>query len=475
MSKLINIVFTVSVLTVLIGCSVHEPLSLEPGPVPEAYLEEKKETVVKQIGGRWWEQFEDKVLNSLMDEALLNNLDLVQAYARLDQLEAVYRTVDSQRKPFLNLGGTASRDEQFTSFGSTTGNTYRLSVNAGYEVDLWQKLKNQSKAAWLDTLSARENIKTLYISLTARLADLYFIAVEQRAQLQLLDAIIASYKDTVERIEFRYQLGQAGALEVYQSRLELAVAKQRRPIFEGILARTEHAIAFLLGRLPEDSIAGNLTTLPDVGTIFSAGLPADLLQRRPDIEAAFMQVKAQDARLAAAIADRFPALSLTGVYGVSWLDFGAMTSGSFWGLLAGAGQPIFDGGRRKAAEDRNRAALREVVANYRQTVLKAFQEVEDGLSDNRTREERFNLLKEQESVSNATVRVARDGYYYGINDYLPVLIAERQYFDVQILVISAHRQLVSDRVSLVRALGGDWMKPYISQNESTEIGVDLNP
>jgi outer membrane protein TolC len=97
-----------------------------------------------------------------------------------------------------------------------------------------------------------------------------------------------------------------------------------------------------------------------------------------------MQVKAQDARLAAAIADRFPALSLTGAYGVSWLDFGSMTSGTFWNLLASAGQPMYDGGRRKAEEERNRAALREVVANYRQTVLKAFQEVEDGLSDNRT-------------------------------------------------------------------------------------------
>jgi NodT family efflux transporter outer membrane factor (OMF) lipoprotein len=335
-------------------------------------------------------------------------------------------------------------------------------------VDLWQKLKNRSEAAWFDTLSARENIKTVYISLTAQLADLYFIAVEQRSQLQLLDAIIASYKDTVERVEFRYQLGQTGALAVYQARQELAVARQRRPIFEGILARTEHAIAVLLGRFPEDSISGNLTSLPDVGTIFSAGLPADLLQRRPDIEAAFMQVKAQDARLASAIADRFPALSLTGAYGMSWFDFASMKNGTFWNLLASTGQPIYDGGRRSAEVDRNRAVLREVVANYRRTVLKAFQEVEDGLSDNRTTEERLRLLKEQEFVSNANVRVARDGYYYGINDYLPVLIAERQYFDVQILVISAHRQLVSDRISLVRALGGDWMEKYISQNESTE-------
>ena len=264
-------------------------------------------------------------------------------------------------------------------------------------------------------------------------------------------------------------------MAVYQSRQELAIARLRRPIFEGILARTEHALAFLLGRLPENSIAGDVTSLPDVGIIFSAGLPADLLQRRPDIEAVFLQVKAQDARLAAAIADRFPSLILSGAFGMSWFDFGSITSGTFWNLLAGAGQPIYDSGRRKAEEDRNRAALREVVANYRQTVLKAFQEVEDGLSDNRTTEERLTLLKEQKSVSNANVRVARDGYNYGINDYLPVLIAERQYFDVQIQVIAAHRQLVSDRISLVRALGGEWMQEYISQNEPAENGVDFNP
>jgi NodT family efflux transporter outer membrane factor (OMF) lipoprotein len=475
MIKLTNTLVIVAMLAALVGCSVHEPISIKPNQVPESYLEEKKASVVKQIGGRWWEQFEDKVLNSLMDEVLANNLDLLQAYARLDQVEAVYRSVDSQRKPFINLGGTASRDKQFASMGSSIGSTYRLSVNAGYEVDLWQKLKNQSEAAWLDTLSSKENIKTLYISLTAQFADLYFVAVEQRAQLQLLGAIIASYKDTVERIEFRYQLGQAGALEVYQARQELAVARQRRPVFEGVLARTEHAIAVLLGRFPEENIGGKLTSLPDIGTVFSAGLPADLLQRRPDIEAAFLQVKAQDARLAAAIADRFPALSLTGTYGKSWLDFGSMISGSFWSLLASGVMPVIDDGRRKAEEERNRAALREAVANYRLTVLKAFQEVEDWLSDNRTTEERFNLLKEQESVSSANVRIAKDGYYNGINDYLPVLIAERRYFDVQIQIISAHRQLVSDRIGLARALGGDWMENYISKNESLEIDGDLSP
>lgn len=459
-------------LLITAGCSVHERITPDPGPLPGAYLEQKKEAIVIQIGGKWWEKIGDAKLNSLMEEVLGNNLDLEQAYARLDQLEAVYRIVDSQRRPFLNFGGTASRDRSFSSFNTSLGNTYRLSATAGYEVDLWQKFKSQSQAAWLDTLSIRENIKTLYLSLTAGLADLYFIGVEQRAQLQLVDVIIASYTDTVERIEFRYQLGQADALAVYQARQELAVAKQRRPVFEGILDRTEHAIAVLLGRLPEDDIAGSLGTLPELWTVLSAGMPADLLQKRPDIEVALLQVEAQDERLAAAIADRFPTFNLMGTYGVSWLDFSSITSGHFWSLLASASQPILDGGRRKAEEDRNRAALQEALANYRQTVLFAFQEVEDGLSDSRASSKRLKLLKEQEAVSDANVRVARDGYYYGINDYLPVLIAERRFFDVQIQVINARRQLITDRISLVRALGGDWMEEYMTQKESNAVAVE---
>ena len=459
-------------LLITAGCSVHEPISIEPGPLPESFLEQEKDAIVVQIGGKWWEKFGDAKLNSLMEEALGNNLDLEQAFARLDQLEAVYRLVDSQQWPFLNFDGTAGRARQFSNFNSTVGNNYRLSATAGYELDLWQKLKSQSQAAWLDTLSSRENIKTLYLGLTAGLADLYFIAVEQRAQLQLVEEIIASYTDTVERIEFRYQLGQADALAVYQARQELAVAKQRRPVFEGILDRTEHAIAVLLGRLPENDIAGTLETLPELWTTLGAGMPADLLQKRPDIEAALLQVEAQDARLAAAIADRFPTFNLLGTYGVSWLDFGSITSGHFWSLLASASQPILDGGRRKAEEDRNRAALQEVLTNYRQTVLIAFQEVEDGLSDSRASSKRLKLLIEQEAVSDANVRVARDGYYYGINDYLPVLIAERQFFDVQIQVINATRQLITDRISLVKALGGDWMDEYMTEKESNSVAVE---
>ena len=460
-------------LLITAGCSVHERIIPDPGLLPSTFLEADESKGPAELTGMWWEQFADQKLNSLIEDALVNNLDLEQAYARLAQVEAIYRTVDSQRWPFLNFDGTAGRDRSFSIFNTSLGNTYRLSATAGYEVDLWQKFKSQSEAAWLDTLSSREGIKTFYLSLTAQLADLYFIAVEQRAQLKLVDAIIASYTDTVERIEFRYQLGQAGALAVYQARQEVAAAKQRRPVFEAILDRTEHAIAILLGRFPEDNIAGNLEILPEVETSFSQGVPADLLQNRPDIEAAFLQVKARDDRLAAAIADRFPTFNLMGSYGVSWLDFGSLTSGHFWNLLASASQPVLDGGRRKAEEDRNRAALHEVVANYRQTVLIALQEVENGLSDNRATETRLKLLEEQVSVSDANVRVAREGYYYGVNDYLPVLIAERQFFDVQILVINARRQLITDRISLIRALGSDWMDVYISQYGSSEVAIEL--
>ena len=171
--KSISLTALLSLMLITAGCSVHERITPDPGLLPPTFLEAGESKDPAEITGKWWEQFADQKLNSLIEDAVVNNLDLEQAYARLAQVEAIYRTVDSRRKPFLDLGGTASRDRQFNYIGSTVGNTYRLSATAGYEIDLWQKLKSQSEAAWLDTLSSREGIKTLYISLTAQLTDFY--------------------------------------------------------------------------------------------------------------------------------------------------------------------------------------------------------------------------------------------------------------------------------------------------------------
>jgi len=448
-------------LLALPGCTLHRPQQATlPAPLPAAYVEQAAETAPVPAVERWWENFADARLNALIEEAFAANPELDQAFARLQQAEAQLGTVRAAQLPSLNLGGAAGRSRQSGPTGAVTADSFRLSAAAGFELDLWGKLAARTKAARLEVDAARENVKTLYLSLSARVADLYFLAVEQRAQLELADRSIAAYADTLERVERRYREGLVPALDLYQSRQTLAAARARRPLFANTLAATEHALAVLLGRYPEAETGGSLAELPLGPAAFPAGLPARLLARRPDIAAAQLRLEASDARIAAAIADRFPSFNLLGSYGGASNELGELlNSGNiFWSLLLDLAQPLYDGGRRSAEVERNRGLFRENLARYQATVLAAFQEVEDALAANRTTEERITFLGQRVEASRAALRLALDRYLQGLSDYLPVLTAQGLQFDAESQLLAARRQLLTDRISLARALGGEWMK-----------------
>ncbi|HSM00628.1 MAG TPA: TolC family protein, partial [Candidatus Limnocylindria bacterium] len=289
--------------------------------------------------------------------------------------------------------------------------------------------------------------------------DLYYLAVEQRAQIQLTDGTIASFENTLDLVTRRYVQGLVSALDVYQARQNLSFAKASRPVFEANLAEAEHAIAVLLGRYPERDLAGKMAELPETPEAFPAGLPSQALARRPDVQAEFLRVQASDARVAQAIADRFPSFNLLGNYGRSRTSFSTGdVTGIFWNLLANAALPVIDGGRRKAEVDRTEAAFRESLARYRKVVLSSFQEVENALVNNRTTEERIRKLEERVDATGGTLRLSLDRYLLGISDYLPILTAQSADFTARSQLLAARRQLISDRISLARALGGDWME-----------------
>lgn len=449
-------------LVLLHGCTVKSGrVPAEPGKALPANYAEATEAAAggRPEIGRWWERFADARLNNMVTETLAHNLDLVQAQARLARFEAEARLTEADRGPFLNLAMQAGRERQIgtAGFGPATGSNYRLSLAAGYELDLWRKLKQQSVAAGFDVLASREDVKTLYLSLTAQVVDLYYFAVEQRAQMAMTETIIASFADTLARVEDRYAAGQAPALDVYQARQNLAAARTRLPVFEANLATARHALAILAGRFPTRELSGELATLPPAPAAFPAGLPSELLARRPDIKAAMLRVKAGDARVAAALAARFPAFNLLGSYGLARIDLGSVVSGTFWSLLAEVTQAVWDGGRRQAEVERRAALLREGMGKYQQTVLGAFQEVEDALSNNRTTERLLVLQDEHLAATEADLALATEGYFSGLNDYLAVLTAQRRNLEARGQLLSTKRRLIADRISLLRALGGDWL------------------
>ncbi|UCD48147.1 MAG: efflux transporter outer membrane subunit [Deltaproteobacteria bacterium] len=456
----IFVLFPLLLVTWLSGCSVHRQQAVTPpSPVPDSFVRQEGPPVEALPIGRWWETFRDEVLNDLMKEALANNLDLEQSFARLSQLQAVTRQAESVLYPSLNVEGEAGRSRQPGITGSSTGTIYSLSLAAGYEVDLWKRNRSGATAAMLEERASREDVRSLFISLSAELADLYYLAVEQRAQIDLTDGTIASFEDTVGLVTRLYVQGLVSALDVYQARQNLSFAQASRPVFEANLAEAEHAISVLLGRYPDRDLAGKMAELPETSEAFPEGLPSQLLARRPDVQAEFLRVQARDARVAEAIADRFPSFNLLGNYGTSRAIFGAGdVTGIFWNLLAGVSQPVIDGGRRKAEVDRTEAAFRESLARYREKVLTSFREVEDALVNNRTTEERIRRLEEHVEATGGALRLSLDRYLLGLSDYLPVLAAQTADFTARSRLLAAKRQLISDRISLARALGGDWME-----------------
>ncbi len=447
----------------IIGCAVHRPQPVELPVSPPAVYGEK--TVPGPLLERWWEAFGDAQLNRFMEEAFSGNLDLAQGTARLDAVRAVLKSTGAARWPALNGQGEWSREDTPSFFGNNTGNSYRLSLAAAFELDLWRKEQSRTHAAALDAGAAEEELKSIYLSLTANLADLYYLAAEEREQLHLTGKTIESFAETARRVERRYREGLVPAIDLYQARQNLATAQARRPLFQKSLAETEHALALLLGRYPEDDLTGTVT-LPESPAVFSAGLPADLLARRPDVKAALLRVHASDARVAAAIADRFPSIDLAANYGKSSFAFSTGDiAGTFWKVIADAATPILDGGRRRAEVERNRALFQENLARYQKTVLTAFQEVEDALVRNRTTEERIARLKEKVAASGGALRLSLYRYLEGLSDYLPVLTAQASNFDAESELLSARRQLISDRITLARALGGGWMGENIKKQK----------
>ncbi len=435
------------------ACAPHSKQTVEPKKLPTSFS--VSEANVQVQPDQWWTNFNDPNLNQLLSQLFRSNLSLAQGHARLSQAEAIMRQTRSFRYPNLTIEGQT---------GSTKlGESSQLSISAGFELDLLGKLAARADAGRLNYQASSMDLQSLYISLSAQLVDLYYLAVEQRAQLALTDAAIASYSGTSQRIEDRYRLGIAAAVDLYQARQNLAAAQANRLNYEHSLTVAENALAVLLGDYPGSQKFLQLAKIPAAPPQLPAGVPADLLTNRPDIRAALLRVEAKDAEVAATIADRFPTFNLIGSYEGSRSDItGSLISGDFWSLLLKLSQPIFDGGRRKAEVARNRAQFAEIVASYQQTVLRSFQEVEDALSGNRTTAAKITRLQEREKATAATQRLSLDRYMNGLSDYLPVLTSQIFNFNAQSQLLAAQRQLLSQRTSLARALGGNWMAEQLN-------------
>ncbi len=456
----------IGLLLLLAACSPFEIKNIEPPELPEQYLAAAA-TEGGRLTDRWWESFNDPHLNRLQEQLFSGNLDLQQALHRLEQREALERISGAGLWPSLTLSGALNREKTPGVSSSALASTQRVSLAASYEVDLWNRLHDRTEAARLRSEAGRLETETLLLSLSAQLAEQYFIAAEQRAQRQLVAGQIDHYRELVTTISNRYRSGLATARELYQARQNLTRAEALLPQFETGISRAENRIALLLGQLPQAQLT-RIDQLPEIGPAVAIGLPASLLNRRPDLQAALSSLRAADQELAAALADRLPTidLSATAFYSATQLASGDI-DGTFWTLILGLTQPLLDGGRRAAESDRQRASRDELLAGYRKALIAAVQEVETAQVADRNSAARLHLLQQQLQASEQERFHAQENYRYGLLSSQDLLASEIRFLETSSQNISAHRQWLIDRISLARALGGGWMTDELEQQQQT--------
>ncbi len=420
------------------------------------------------IAERWWQEFDDPLLDQMQTQLLTGNLNLRQAFLRLDQLEARQRTAEAGLYPSLNLNASGRREQTVSQTGENQTTSGRVTVAAAYEVDLWQRLRQRTAAAELRMLAGEDEVRTLMLSLTARLAELYFVAVEQQAQLDLLEQRLRHNRELVRVINDRYRSGLTSAAELYQAQQNLAQMEAQTPLFENTLNQTSNAIALLLGLAP-GNIRIERRELPNLSSVIDIGLPASLLSRRPDVSAALLELEAADRDLAAALADRLPRLDLSANLGrsITRLSSGDVT-GTFWSLALGVAQPLFDGGRLKAASDLQEAIRDEKQLAAQLKILTAIEEVESALYAEQSSLTREQLLDQQRLLNEEILKIRTENYLLGLSDSLELLRSEMTQLEVRSQQLSNQRQWISHRISLIRALGGHWVGDELQRLQSTD-------
>ncbi|SDF87913.1 efflux transporter outer membrane subunit [Paraburkholderia phenazinium] len=457
--------------TVLAGCAVGPDYKQPATEVPAAYKEAAPGWKVAQPAdqhdrGAWWTIYDDPQLNALEDKLNTSNQTIAQYAAAYRQARALVGEARAAYFPVISgsAGLTRSGNGSSASLASTSGgtrssvnNSYNLQLDASWEPDLWGKVSRTVSAQEASQQGAAATLANARLSAQGTLAQTYFSLRSLDAMQKLLDDTVVAYEKSLKLTQNQYAQGVAARSDVIQAQAQLQSA-QAAAIDNGIArAQDEHAIAVLVGE-PASTFSIPAAPLTATPPAVPAQMPSALLERRPDIAAAERAAKAANEQIGVAIAAFFPSLTLsaTGGFQSSVLSQLLTAPARFWTLGPQLAGTIFDGGLREAQTNAARAAYDEDVAVYRQTVLAAFQDVEDNLASQRILEQ--EIVVQQQAVASAqqALDIVTNQYKSGTVAYLSVLTAQTTAFTAEQKLASLAGQRMVSSVGLVKALGGGW-------------------
>jgi NodT family efflux transporter outer membrane factor (OMF) lipoprotein len=451
-----------------VACAVGPRYSRPSAPVPPAYKEEppgwKTAQPNDQIGrGKWWEIFGDPQLNSLEEQVNVSNQSLKAALAQFEQARALVRFNRANYYPTVTAGISAARNRQSenrglaTTFSKTNYTDVVIPVSVSYEADVFGRLRRTVQAARSSAQASAGDLESLSLSLHADLAANYFQLRTFDAEERLLNDSVAAFEKALQLTQNRYQGGVASAVDVAQAQTQLETTRSQAIDIQVQRSQLEHAIAVLIGQPASvfNIAPASWTTPPPA---IPAGLPSDLLERRPDIAAAERRASVANAQIGIARAAYFPLLTLSGSGGFESSSITNLFNGPSGFFSAGVSAVVtaFDVGRRRAISEQARAVYDQTVANYRETVLTAFQEVEDNLAALRVLENEATTQQAAVNAAEHSLELSTNRYKGGVVSYLEVITAQSIALSDERAAVDILRRRMVASVQLIKALGGGW-------------------
>jgi NodT family efflux transporter outer membrane factor (OMF) lipoprotein len=416
------------------------------------------------LRGKWWEMFNDTQLNALEDQVAISNQNVAASFASFLSARATVKQAHAQLFPTLAANPSINRSRQqlsvnrgTTSSGAFTVTDYSLPLDASWQLDLWGRIRNTEKANAFETQATTADLENTRLTAQAELAADFFELESQDAVRQLYDDTVRAYQESYDLTKVRFQTGIASDEDVAQAETQLKTAQAQATNLGILRAQLEHAIAVLIGKppaalnIPVEPLKINSPPIP-------FGVPSTLLERRPDVAAAERRVAEANTRIGVAKAAYYPTITLSAAGGLestsisSWLSW----SSRFWSIGANLSETIFDAGLRKATVEQSRADYENTVARYRQTVLAAFQQVEDNLASLRILAHQVEQQEDAVKASDRYLSLANDRYKLGIDSYLNVITAQTTYLLNRQTLVNLRMQQMTASVQLVEALGGGW-------------------
>ena len=450
----------VFVLALFMGCAIGPDFKKPQMQVPEKYRAAPDSLIADTLVNlNWWQLFADPQLDTLVVTALRYNKNVRIALARIDEAAALYGFTKADILPQINVTGGASRGNFATGVKmQDINNNFYAMPALSWEIDFWGKLRRANEAAFAEITASEYGLRAAQIGLIAQVVSNYFILLDYKQRLRVSKYTLLSRQKALEIMNKRFKYGTIPEIDVNQAQIQMEIAAAAIPEYERNIRKIENTINILLGRAPMDIKTNDNLWLKEAPPEIPAGLPAQLLRRRPDILQAEYTLKAQNARIGVAKGNMLPSISLTGALGISSNDLKTITSGgAAWSIGGALLGPLFNFGKYRSAVKVEEARTKQALYSYEYTVLVALREVEDALIEIDTYKKELKALNNRYLAAKNAATLSSERYNKGVTSYLEVLENERSLYSVELELSRIKQEYLNSYVRLYKALGGGWL------------------